>query len=101
MPAVVASGAGVHVEAVQFGIELNEEDVRMTANEKPRWIAAQFFDHVVVVARWSASYVRHPHANATEGEALVFLERCTGFRIIDVAPYCTQRFPFREFIGHV
>lgn len=98
---MVPRSARVDVEAVQLRVELYEQDVRMPANEESGRVAAQFVDHCAIVAWRSSADMRHPHPNASEGKALVLGEFLPGLAIVDIAPHRAQRFPLRQFIGHM
>ena len=42
MPALIATGAGVHVEEVQFGVADDFEDVGVSADEEARFAGEDF-----------------------------------------------------------
>ena len=97
VPTVPARCAGVHVQAIDLGVELNQADMRMPTDEKSRWGGAEFLDHRTVVARRLSTNVGHPNADAFQCETLMFWISQTCGSIVDVAMYRYKWFPARQF----
>jgi hypothetical protein len=102
MPAVATRSTGVHVQAVQYRVELDEADVRVATDEEGRGAAAQFLHDMAVVARWPSSDVGHPHPHIAHRKTLVFGEHLPGRGIIDVAEDRAERLvrePALQFVA--
>ncbi len=82
---------GVHVQAVQLRVELDQADVRMAADEQVGWCGAQLVAHVPVVARRAATDVGHPRANTVKLEPLMLGESTSHGGIINIAEDRPQR----------
>lgn len=92
---LLAQGAGVHVEQVQFFIPHHPEDVRMPADEQIRGIFAEGFPHAPVVAARIAANVGHPHFHAFQGEALVLGPVSAYLMVVYIAVHG----PYRRALG--
>ena len=99
MPALVACGAGVHVEALQLIVVHHFQDMGMPADEQLRGTGDELFFDVGCITGWVTADVRHVHFHAFALPAQLFGVYGADVVAIDIAVYTFQWFECAELLG--
>jgi hypothetical protein len=99
MKPFITTGTGVKPQAVQIFIELNQQNMRMSANENVWLVPAQLLMCFLTVLVGPASNVRDQNFHVFAQKTVYLRPFGPDGLIIDVAVHTTNRLEFSEFVN--
>lgn len=97
--AMVAGGSGVDVEALEFGVEHDFEDVGVACDEEFGWVGGELFSDGGGVFAGIAAYVGHEDIDFFAGPAEGFGKFAADAGAVDVAIDTFEGFEGAETVG--
>ena len=101
MPSLVAGSARVHVQALQLVVIHDLQDMRMTADEKPRGVSDQLFFHRRIIAGRITADVCHIDFHFFRCPPEFLRIEAPDILSVDVAIDAPQGFEVRQALGQL